>query len=83
MPDCTPHLHEVPKENDEDSFVDLIYRALKFDCIYLLEFECFKSFGHDRLTRLSADEEAYIVLKCRARVARRARSLGYRPSGDN
>lgn len=73
------HLRPVPRENNEDSLADLIFRACQFDCLDLLEFECFKKFGHDRLTHLSPDEEAYLVLTCRARVARRARKMGYVP----
>lgn len=79
MDSYRPHLSAVPNANNEDSLVDLIFRACQFDCLDLLEFECFKKFGHDRLTQLSPDQETYIVLTCRARVARRARKLGYMP----
>lgn len=74
-----PHIHVVIADNDEDSLVDLIYKALEFDCIDLLEFECFKKFGHDRLTQLSPAEERHIVMTCRPKVARRAMRAGYQP----
>lgn len=74
-----PRLVEVLKDNEEDSLVDLMYQACRFDCLDLLEFECFKLYGHDRLTKLTNDQETELVLRCRPRVARRALRLGYRP----
>ncbi|CTQ53567.1 hypothetical protein LP7551_02091 [Roseibium album] len=74
-----PKIVAVPDENNEDSLVDLIFRAHRFDCFDILEFECYKKFGHDSLTRLTAAQESYIVLTCRAKVARQARKTGYRP----
>lgn len=79
MDNHASHLNTVPIDNDEDSLVDLIFKACKYNCLDLLEFECFKKFGHDSLSRLTPAQENYIVLRCRARVARRAKNMGYRP----
>lgn len=77
--DAHPHIRPVPEENNEDSLVDLVWRACLYDCVDLIEFECFKHFGHDRLTHLSPDQESRLVLICRTKVARRAKNRGYRP----
>ncbi|EEE43757.2 hypothetical protein [Roseibium alexandrii] len=74
-----PALSTVATDNDEDSLVDLIFQACKFDCIDILEWESIKKFGHDELLKLDPFQERYIVETCRGKVARRAFRAGYRP----
>ncbi len=82
MDSYAPNLLSIPIDNDEDSLIDLIFKACKYNCLDLLEFECYKKYGHDRLVQLTPEQENYIVLKCRAKVARRAKRMGYRPRED-
>ncbi|MTH94868.1 hypothetical protein [Roseibium sp. RKSG952] len=65
--------------NTELEFLELFKLAAQYDCLYLLDFYCYDMFDHDRVTALSADEQADLARAARRDIVEDAMSKGYQP----